>query len=201
MAMSKRIGCLLILAMVLTAGASWAAEPQEVLKAYTDRFVGILRDPAYAQGAKKAEQSERLWKVIQEGFDFQGIAIVAVGTNWRRFSQTEKDEFTTLFSQLLRNNYLKKIQEGYQNEAVRVLSQEINGEKALVKSSIHRERGDTPVDYRLWLRDGNWKIYDVLVEGVSLVQNYRTQFNEFLLKGTPAGLIQRVKDMLAQGKT
>jgi phospholipid transport system substrate-binding protein len=137
--------------------------------------------------------------LIQGGFDFQGIAVVAVGANWRKFSQPEKDEFTKEFAQLLRNNYLKKIQDNYKQQEVRILSEEIyDGKKALVKSSISRPGGDIPVDYRLWIRDGRWQIYDVMVEGVSLVQNYRTQFNEFLLKGAPAGLVQRVKEMLAK---
>ena len=196
MPMVRRIACLLSLAMVMTAGVARAAEPQEVIKAYIDNFVRVLRDPAYAGEANKAEQSERLWQVIQGGFDFQGIATVAVGPNWRGFSQAEKDEFSQVFAQLLRTNYLKKIQDNYQRQEVRILTQEVyDGKKALVKSSINRPGGDIPVDYRLWLRDGRWQIYDVTVEGVSLVQNYRTQFNEFLLKGTPAGLVQRVKEM------
>lgn len=195
----RRIACLLILATIVTAGVCWAAEPQEVLKTYIDKFISVLRDPAYAGEAKKAEQSERLWQVIQGGFDFQGIAIVAVGPNWRKFNQAEKDDFTKDFAQLLRINYLKKIQENYRQQQVRILTQEIyDGKKALVKTSITRAGGDIPVDYRLWLRDGRWQIYDVNVEGVSLVQNYRTQFNEFLLKGTPAGLVQRVKEMQAK---
>jgi phospholipid transport system substrate-binding protein len=124
---------------------------------------------------------------------------VAVGANWQKFSPAEKDEFTKVFAQLLRTNYLKKIQENYRQQEVRILTQEIyDGKKALVKSSISRPGGDIPVDYRLWLRDGRWQIYDVAVEGVSLVQNYRTQFNELLLKGTPAGLVQRVKEMQAK---
>jgi phospholipid transport system substrate-binding protein len=197
--MLRRITFLLILAIVVTAGVARAAEPQAVLKNYIDSFVSVLRDPAYAGEAKKAEQSARLWEVIQGGFDFQGIAIVAVGANWQKFSPAEKDEFTKVFAQLLRTNYLKKIQENYRQQEVRILTQEIyDGKKALVKSSISRPGGDIPVDYRLWLRDGRWQIYDVAVEGVSLVQNYRTQFNELLLKGTPAGLVQRVKEMQAK---
>lgn len=199
MTMVRRIACLLILAIVLSAGVCRAAEPQEVIKTYIDNFVSVLKDPAYAGEAKKAEQSERLWQVIQGGFDFQGIAVVAVGANWRKFNQAEKDEFAKVFAQLLRTNYLKKIQDNYQRQQVRVLTQEIyDGKKALVKSSISRQGGDIPVDYRLWVRDGRWQIYDVAVEGVSLVQNYRTQFNDFLLKGTPAGLVQRVKEMQAK---
>lgn len=201
MPMVRRIACLLILATVLSAGVCRAADPQEVIKTYIDNFVSVLKDPAYAGEARKAEQSERLWQVIQGGFDFQGIAVVAVGANWRKFNQAEKDEFAKVFAQLLRTNYLKKIQDNYQRQQVRVLTQEIyDGKKALVKSSISRQGGDIPVDYRLWVRDGRWQIYDVTVEGVSLVQNYRTQFNEFLLKGTPAGLVQRVKEMQAKGQ-
>ena len=199
MPMARRIACLLIMVLVVTAGVVRAAEPQEVIKTYIDNFVSVLKDPAYAGEAKKAEQSEHLWQVIQGGFDFQGIAVVAVGANWRKFSQAEKDEFAKVFAQLLRTNYLKKIQENYRQQQVRILAQEVyDGKKALVKSSISRQGGDIPVDYRLWLRDGRWQIYDVAVEGVSLVQNYRTQFNEFLLKGTPAGLVQRVKEMQAK---
>jgi phospholipid transport system substrate-binding protein len=200
MPMARRIACLLALAVLLSAGAARAAdEPQVVLKKYIDDFVRVLHDPALSGPANKARQSERLWQVIQGGFDFQGIAVVAVGANWRRFNQAEKDEFTTVFAQLLRTNYLKKIQDNYQQQDVRILSQEIyDGKKALIKSSISRPGGDIPVDYRLWLREGRWQIYDVTVEGVSLVQNYRTQFNDFLLKGTPAGLVQRVKEMQAK---
>jgi phospholipid transport system substrate-binding protein len=196
---ARRIAYLLVLAILLTSGVCRADEPQEVLKAYIDKFVAVLRDPALAGESKKAEQSERLWQVIQGGFDFQGIAVVTVGRNWQKFTQAEKDEFTKEFAQLLRYNYLRKIQENYRQQEVRILSQEVfDGKKALIKSSISRTGGDVPVDYRFWLRDGRWQIYDVAVEGVSLVQNYRTQFNDFLLAGTPAGLVQRVKEMLAK---
>lgn len=196
MPLTRCIACLLALAIVAAAGIARATEPQEVIKTYIENFVSVLKDPAYAGEAKKTEQSERLWQVIQGGFDFRGIAVVAVGVNWRRFSPSEKDEFAKVFAQLLRKNYLKKIQDNYQKQQVRVITQEIfDGKKALVKTSISRQGGDIPVDYRLWLRGDRWQIYDVAVEGVSLVQNYRSQFNEFLLKGTPAGLVKRVREM------
>ena len=105
-----------------------------------------------------------------------------------------------MFSTFLGNTYIDKIQGEYHNEKIVYQDQEIREEKyAEVKTQLIRETVETPVNYRMIKgKDGSWKVYDIIVEGVSLVKNYRTQFANILQKETPAQLIQRLKDKLIE---
>ncbi len=118
----------------------------------------------------------------------------AVGRDWKRFTPPEQAEFSKAFAELLGESYLKKIQDGYRDEKVELTNtQMLDERKAMIKSRIVRQAGDVAVDYSLWDRGAGWRIYDVNVEGVSLVKNYRDQFGSILMKETPAQLIERVK--------
>lgn len=191
-----------VLALCLSVSPAAADDgPQAVLKKNIDAFITILRDAKYAAPEQKDAQRDEIWKVINRVFDFEGVAILAVGRNWQRFSEPEKKVFADDFAHLLANNYLNKIQEGYKNEKVNFISEQMFGpKKALVKTEIVRSGGNIPVDYNMWDRGQGWRAYDVKVEGVSLVQNYRAQFNQILLGHEPAYLINMVKDKLKAQK-
>ncbi len=192
------------LCLVLLLALAWpaAAVPQsatQVLKANLDKFIAILKDPAYKNGAKQKEQDDKIWEIINQVFDFEGVARRALGRNWRRFSPQERKEFSDLFAKLLANTYIKKIKKGYRDEKVVFTTEEkLRKNKVLVRSKIVRRGGDILVDYNMWNRGQGWRVYDVKVEGVSLVKNYRAQFNDILLNHKPAYLIQRVKEKLAE---
>ena len=189
------------LALASLAAAPAAAGPTEELKVNIDQFISVLKDPKYADGAAQEEQSERIWQIIQKVFDFQGVARGAVARNWSKFKPEEQKEFSDVFAELLGTIYLNQIQKQYRDEEVQYLSEEMaSNDKAQVKTKIVRDGGDIPVDYSMWQKDGAWRVYDVKIEGVSLVRNYRSQFSKILVNKPPAELIKRVKAKLEKVK-
>lgn len=193
-----------VLAMFLTLFAVCPAGAQEIkpidaLRGPLDAALAILQDPRYRVASEKEAQKEKLWELIRKVFDFEGITVLAVGQNWKRFSPAQRQEFTDIFTTRLGNSYLNKIQGTFSNEKVEFLSQEmLSPAKARVKTKIIREVDSIPVDYSVRPIDGAWRIYDVVIEGVSLVANYRSQFNDILSKDSPDVLIERVR---AQNKS
>ena len=132
-------------------------------------------------------------------FDYTFISKSTLGRfHWENdFSVAQRDEFVKVFSKFLGNTYLEKIQEGYENQKVDYLSEDmLTPSKAVVKTSITSPKNQIPVDYFMRAQDGTWKIYDVNVEGVSLVQNYRSQFNSFLLNQKAEKLIDQLRSKI-----
>ena len=196
-----------MLAMLITVLAALPAGAQEIkpidaLRGPLDSALAILQDPRYRSGSEREAQKEKLWEIIRKVFDFEGITMLAVGQNWKLFSPEQKKVFIDVFTTRLGNSYLNKIQGSFNNEKVEFLSQEmLSPAKARVKTKIIREVDSIPVDYSVRPIDGAWRIYDVVIEGVSLVANYRSQFNDILSKDSPAVLIERVRSQnIAQEK-
>jgi phospholipid transport system substrate-binding protein len=186
---------------VLPASAQ-EIKPMDALRGPLDSALAILQDPRYRMDKEKEAQKEKLWEIIRKIFDFEGITMLAVGQNWKLFAPEQKKVFTDVFTTKLGNSYLNKIQGNFNNEKVEFLSQEmLSATKARVKTKIIREVDSIPVDYSVRPVDGAWRIYDVVIEGVSLVANYRSQFNDILSKDSPAVLIERVRSQnIAQEK-
>jgi phospholipid transport system substrate-binding protein len=185
--------------MVMPAPA-WSAQPMAVLKPSIDAVIKILNDPQYKASGEKAAQRKAIWRTVKGIFDFNQIARRAVARDWGRFSAAQKKAFAEVFSQFLGNTYIDKIQGEYHNEKIVYVSQDVfEGRYAEVRTKILRESLQIPVYYRMIKEnDGQWKVYDVIVEGVSLVKNYRTQFASILRKEKPAQLIERLKKKLAE---
>ena len=173
----------------------------DVLKGGIDQVISILKAPEFQDEGARSTQREEIWRVIREIFDFDEMAGRTTAQYWRIFSRDEKKEFSVLFSKLLGDTYLDKIQK-YSDEDIVYLSQEgINEVKSLVKTKLVRKDLDIPISYNMYKTSGTWKVYDVNIEGVSLVQNYRAQFTKILINKSPAALIEMLKNKLSeQGK-
>ena len=191
------IGFLLIVSQTATAG-----EPTEVIKGPMDEALALLRDPQYKTDdpAKKAEQRQKFWSLIEPVFDFRVLSQRTLARNWKKFNEAQQAEFAQVFGDMLGNIYVDRIQGGYSDETVEFGSERIHDSKplAVVKTFIVSSRNRIPVDYSLIKKDGNWRVYDVKVEGVSLVKNYRSQFKEILAKESPDQLIERLKKKVAE---
>lgn len=185
---------------MFTPASAEPADPMATIKGPIDGIIVILNDPQYKMKDARDVQRDRIWETVKPMFDFREISMRAVARNWRSFSNEEKTQFTNVFATFLGNTYIDKIQGEYHNEKIVYQGQQIKAEKyAEVKTQLIRETVETPVNYRMIKRqDGSWKVYDIIVEGVSLVKNYRTQFANILKKETPAQLIQRLKDKLIE---
>ena len=200
--MKRRLIAIVLLILFFHAAAALADEAMDAVKIPIQKGIDLLGDPAYADASKKAEQREKIWEIIKQAFDFTQISILAVARDWRRFSDAERKEFTQVFSDLLGETYLDRIQGEYSNETVTFLDEEsLSDKKAVVRTHIVRANTNIPVDYRVIRTKDGWKVYDVRVEGVSLVKNYRDQFKQILMNDTPAQLIDQLKKKLADIKS
>lgn len=198
----KRIVGLLavVVVMLMFPAAALGTEPMAVIKTPVDSVIAILNDPRYRAADTHAAQRDEIWTIVQPMFDFEEIAKRSVARNWNDFSAAEKTSFTDVFAQFLGNTYIDKIQGEYHNEQIVYLGQDFYADTyAEVKTQILRETFVIPVNYRMLKgTDGQWKVYDIIVEGVSLVKNYRSQFATILSKDKPAQLIQRLNEKLAE---
>ena len=178
------------LALVL-AWPVFAGAPTDTLKETVDRIVQILAEPGLHD---KPEQRRAEVRKIAEGiFDYPDTARRALGPHWNARSPQEQEEFVKLFADLLDRAYISKI-ELYQGERVRYVGETADGDEATVKTVIATKKSsEIPVDYRLHRRDGRWLVYDVIIEGVSLVSNYRTQFNKIVQTESYDALVQRLR--------
>ncbi len=191
---TKWLGLSLVLMLVGMTTLAHGTTPMETLQKPMNEIVRILKDPQYLEKDKKEVQREKLWKIIREVFDFREMSKRSLARNWKRFNSGQRDQFTDVFSTLLGNIYLNKVQGGYHDEKIVYLGEEIiKDKKAIVKTKIVRENDEIPMDYRMRLHGMKWKIYDIIIEGVGLVKNYRTQFKKILRKESPDQLIKRLK--------
>jgi len=163
--------------------------------------ITMLKDPQYDDPSKKEAQREKIWSIIRDFFDMEEMSRRALAQYWKRFDPEQQREFTDVFGEFLGDTYIHKLQEGFKGETVTYGNQEmLNESKATVYTTIERASGETPINYNM-LKEGDlWKVYDVTIEGVSLVRNYRSQFSRILVKESPAQLIARIKSKMAQEK-
>jgi phospholipid transport system substrate-binding protein len=197
----KKIIVFLILMVFTSVTISFSSglSPIDSLKGPVDEGLSLLKDPKYKDPSQKKAQRNKMWEIIRKAFDFTELGGRALAVNWRNFSPKQRKEFTEVFAEVLGNSYLDKIQTGYNNEKVAYIGQEfIADNKAIVKTKIIRENEEIAVYYSMKLKNNEWKVYDVKIEGVSLVQNYRSQFDEILLKETPDELIKQLDKKLKE---
>ena len=195
---------LLVLVMAVMVCGTVQASPTDVLREPLDQAVMILKDPKYQtdDSGLKAEQRAKIWDIVGDAFDFTEVSRRALARNWKSFSAEEQKEFAAVFAQMLGNIYVERIQSGFADQQVEFADEILHASKplAIVKTFIISDQNKIPVDYSLKKKDGRWRVYDVKVEGVSLIKNYRTQFNDILRKEKPAQLIDRLKEKVAAQK-
>ncbi|MCX8069920.1 MAG: ABC transporter substrate-binding protein [Thermodesulfovibrionales bacterium] len=184
------IGVMLFSPSVINASIS----PQSAVNKTTDKVVDILKDKELKKPQKTEQRRTAIRKAIIEVFDFEEMAKRSLAIHWQKRSAQEKKEFVALFTDLLERSYIKKI-ESYSDEKIDYLEEKIDGDNAIVKSKITTKRGlEIPIDYRLMKKDGKWFVYDVVIEGVSLVSNYRNQFNKIIRQNSYDELVKRMKN-------
>ena len=200
MILKSAAGVLAVYMLMIFPAVAVSLEPMATLKAPVDTVIAILNDPQYKVKGTKSAQRDEIWKHVKPMFNFDEIARRAVARNWSDFNDAEKAAFTDVFAQFLGNTYIDKVQGEYHNEQIVYLGQDFYSDiYAEVKTQIVRETLKIPVNYRMLKGgDGQWAVYDIIVEGVSLIKNYRTQFASILSKDKPAQLIQQLHDKLAE---
>jgi phospholipid transport system substrate-binding protein len=185
--------------MALPPGPAGAGVPTEQIKATVDRALGLLKDSRLKGAAKTKERRERLRQILFARFDFAEMARRALGAEWRRRTPQEQDEFVRLFTDLLERAYADTI-ESYSDEKIIYVGERLDGHFAEVSSKIANSRGqEFSIDYKTRLSGTEWKVYDVIVENISMVNNYRSQFSRVISNSSYEELIRRLKDKQGDG--
>jgi phospholipid transport system substrate-binding protein len=189
----------LALAGALVVGGSPAPAAAGVatdqLKGAVERVLKTLDDPTLKGEARLPERRAAVRKIANEIFDFGEIAKRSMARHWQPLSETQRNEFVGLFADLLERSYISKI-ETYGGEKIQYTAERADGEYATVSTRIITKNGtEVPVDYRMIKRPGDhWLVYDVSIEGVSLVSNYRTQFNKIIQTSSYNELVSKLKN-------
>ena len=185
---------LLLILIFLFSRPVLGGEPTDQIKATTDKIVAILMDPALESPEMLDEKKRKIRKAVDERFDWIAISRRALGRHWQKMTSEEKRTFVPLFGKMLEQTYLSRVGE-YSGERVSYEDEEIDGTYGVVNVKIISDKhGEISVKYRLWNKGDDWFIYDISIEGVSLVNNYRSQFNNILMKSSPSDLIKKLEE-------
>ena len=201
------VACVVGLGLLLgpwLASPARAGAPLEQLRAQIDRVLKILDDAEMKKDGRGKDRRLAVRKIADDIFDFQETAKRSLGRHWTTRSPAEREEFVKLFSDLLERSYISKI-ELYGGEKIAYLGDTLDGDQALVRTRIVTKGGaEVPVEYRMLKKGERWLVYDVVIEGVSLVANYRTQFNKIIQTSSYAELVKKMKvkqDEFIEGAT
>jgi phospholipid transport system substrate-binding protein len=178
---------------------AWAGSPTDQLRTQIERVVKTVEDPELKKDSKAKERRTAVRKIADEIFDFNETAKRSLARHWLQRTPAERKEFVDLFANLLERSYISKI-ELYNGERIAYLGETIDGDQATVRTKLLTKQGtEIPVEYKM-LRASNdrWLVYDVMIEGVSLVANYRTQFNKIIQTSSYQELVKKMKTKQAE---
>lgn len=171
---------------------SAAGGATDAMKATIDEVLRIVKDKELKQPAKSEERRRQLEKVVGDRFDYEEMSRRALGAPWNQLADKDKQEFVTLFRTLLTNSYADKI-EMYSGEGVQYVNERTEKEYAEVRTKVLTGKTEIPLDYRMLNKAGDWRVYDVVLDGVSLVNNYRGQFSKILKSSPYADLVDQLR--------
>jgi phospholipid transport system substrate-binding protein len=190
----RKRGHILLIILVFVPVFAQAESPSDIIQTHVNRALEVLRNPAEDKAAKE----KKIWSIIDEIFDYSELSKLALANHWKAFTPDQQGEFTHLFKKLLGSYYIGRIM-AYTNEKV-VFGREIrlSEDQVEIRSEVITQTGQTPIYYRMMLEKGQWKVYDVVIEGVSLVMNYRSQFREILSNKSPEDLLKMLRKKVRQ---
>src|SRR5437016_937497 len=190
---SAAAGIAVAVVVMVAEREAWAGAPTEQLRTQIDRAIKVLEDPEMAKESHMVERRTAIRRIANEIFDFTETTRRSLGTHWQVRTPQERDEVTRLFADLLERSYIGRI-ETYSGERIQFLGDTIDGDQTTVRSRLITKQGmEIPVDYRMHRASGDrWLTYDVAIEGVSLVANYRAQFNKIIQTSGYTSLVKKL---------
>ena len=195
----RKIIFISLLTLISIPSLTYGEEPLDVLQSSIDKGVSILKDPHYQDTSRRELQRQRLCETASKLFDFEVFSRLVLASNWKSFTEQQKAEFTDVFARFLCKYYLTKLQEKYSDEKIIFVSQKLISDfKASIKVQVIWRGMEVPVEIRMLMRHGLWKVYDVNVLGISAVLSYREQFRALLLKDSPAQVIELIENKIKQ---
>jgi phospholipid transport system substrate-binding protein len=169
---------------------AWAGPPTDTVREYTDAVQKVLEDPAL----RKEDRRASVRKIASEAFDVNESARRALGLHWQKRSEAEREEFVQLFGELLERTYIAQI-DLYGGERLRFTEEKLDGNLAIVRAKLVTKQGtEVPVEARMNRKGERWLIYDVVIESVSLISNYRSQFDRIIRQNSYPELVKRLRN-------
>jgi phospholipid transport system substrate-binding protein len=188
--MKKQVTGLVILMLFLFSLPVYAGVPLDTAQSSVNKVLDVLRDPKLKSDSAKEIKKEKLRIIYKGMFDELEFSRRTLARNWSTLNPSQQKEFISLFEQVLEKAYIDKII-SYTNEKIEFYKESMLSEsQAEIQTRVITSSNEIPIFYRMIKKDNTWKVYDVVVENVSLVQNYRTQFNDILTKNTPEQLLE-----------
>jgi phospholipid transport system substrate-binding protein len=195
------VAVLLTVAMLAAfTPAAWAGPPTEQLRVQMDRVIKVLEDPELKRDGRQTERRAAVRRVVNEIFDFNETSRRSLGPHWNTRTPAEREQFVQLYADLLERSYIGKI-EPYSGERIQFIADSIEGDQATVRTRLATKAGtEIPVDYRMHRVAGDrWLTYDVVIEGVSMIANYRAQFNKIIQASGYPSLVSKLTEKREQG--
>jgi len=195
MRMQRKIYVTGILAVAVLTGPATlrAGLPTDHVRQTADQVLRVLQDPGLKAPEKRQERRQQIRSIIGNRFDFEEMAKRSLGSHWQKRSREEQQQFVELFSELLERSYANQI-ESYDGEKILYGRETVSRDQAEVDTKIVTKKGEEiSVNYRLRGAGTDWKVYDVVIENISLVNNYRSQFNRILANGSFADLLNKLR--------
>lgn len=198
--MKKGVVGILLILWLMSPLVTHSAVPVDMLREHVNKILEVLRDPALKGESGRKVKKERIRVISEEMFDFTELSKRSLGQNWDKFNPDQQKEFIKLYKSLLEETYSEKVT-SYTDEKI-VIKKEVSlSEKTVeVQTTVITKTSEVPIYYRLMEKNGNWKVYDVVIEGVSLVSNYRTQFREILATKTPEAVLEILRNKVGKGQ-
>ena len=186
-----------IFGQVIFAAASEG--PMEQLQKSVDEILQILQSEDLKKPEKSEERKTRILEVVTDMFDFRDMARSSLGQSWNNISREEQDKFVDLFTNLVEERYIGKI-DSYENQKVVYGKQRVKGDRAMIYTNIIDKDLEIPIIYRLHEKDGKWLVNDLKIENVSLIVNYRRDFDSIIRKEQFAGLVKKIEEQLEKSQ-
>ena len=200
--MKKQMLALALIILLTIPFASYAVTPMETVRADINKVLDVLRDPSLKGESGKKIKKTKIRSLAKEMFGFDELSRRTLGQNWKRLNADQQKEFTDLYASLLEETYANRLL-SYTNEKVRYGKETpLSGKTVEVETTIVTTQGaDIPINYRVVQKDGDWKVYDVVIEGVSLIDNYRSQFNRIIKRESYDALVKKMRRKLDEDNT
>lgn len=198
----KTLPCLVLaLTAVVSSRCADAGGPTAQIRRSSDKILAVLSDPALQTNARSSERRQLIRKELDQRVDWATVARSSLGRHWTKRTRAEQAEFVTLFSRFLAENSIDKFQTNYVELAkIEYLGEKLLDEYASVKAQLTtKDQIEHPIEYRLQKAGTDWRIYDVLIEGVSMVKNYRDQFDDILTKSSYEQLVTDLRAKIREG--
>jgi phospholipid transport system substrate-binding protein len=196
--MRKQLFFLILISFLAIPFSAYAGVPLDTLKGNVKKVLDILKDPSLEGASAKNIRKDRIRSISNNMFDFAELSKRTLGQNWNKFSKEQQTEFVQLYRALLEGVYADRIM-SYANEEIIFNRESPLSEKTVeVQTTVLTKKADVPIQYRMIRKEGDWRVYDVVIEGVSLINNYRTQFREILSRETPAALLDTLRKKTAR---